>query len=189
MAAEETVTLLDLRPQIERHARRHNLEPGMVAAIVTVESGGNAFAWRPEPAYRWLWDVRQGKPFRSLTPVEISRPFAPADFPALAGSRDQEWNAQRASWGLMQIMGALARELDYDGLYLTRLTDPEINLDLGCRHLEGLLRWAEGNGDKAIGAYNAGRGGWDSDAALKYRTKVKAAWARDDESNYGSDHQ
>lgn len=170
---------LDVDSAILRHAVRHNLEPGMVRAIVSVESGFDPYAFRPEPHYRWLWDVRAKAPFRKLTDIEAGSITPPADFPFLGGSRQQEWTAQRSSFGLMQIMGALARELGFVGPFLTMLVDVDINLALGCRHLEGLLRWSEGNGDKAIGAYNAGKGNWDSSAGLAYRTKVKAAWARE----------
>jgi len=43
---------------------------------------------------------------------------------------------QRTSWGLMQIMGAVARERGFRG-WLTELCDPAVNLEWGCRH----LRW------------------------------------------------
>lgn len=162
---------------IDEAAVAAELDPAFVRAIVAVESAGNPYAWRPEPRYRFLWDVRTHRPFRTLTDDELSRAAAPADFSARAGSRDQEWTAQRASWGLMQIMGAVAREHGFDGLYLTVLTDPEVNLRIGCAYLRLLLRWADGDHGKAAGAYNAGKGGWRSIAGQAYAAKVMAAWA------------
>lgn len=147
----------------------------LVTAIVQVESGGNRYAWNPEPRYRYLWNVKTQRPFRSVLPVELAAKFPPKDFPALAGDPDQEWWGQQASWGLMQIMGAVAREQGFDAPYLPELTDPAANLLVGCRHLRGLVQWADGDLPRAAAAYNAGKGGWMLPAGQAYRAKVKAA--------------
>jgi hypothetical protein len=97
-------------PLIEEAARTSGLNVDFVTAIVLVESAGDPFAWNPEPRYRALWNVRTKAPFRALTDAEIASEVPPVDFPYLLGGRDQEWWAQQASWGLMQIMGAVARE-------------------------------------------------------------------------------
>src|SRR5688572_9407095 len=104
------------RALIQSAAEEHALDPELLEAQVFVESGDNAHAWNPEPAYRYLWDVRQGRPFRPLTPAERQSEVPPADFPTLAGDRDQEWWAQQASWGLLQVLGAVAREDGFRGL-------------------------------------------------------------------------
>ena len=132
---------------------RYGLEPALVAAFVMQESGGNPYAWNPEPRYAWLWDVKASKPFRTLTATELVSKFPPADFHSLAGEADQEFWGQQASWGLMQLMGAVARERGYRGPYLPALTDLADGLEYGCRHLGHLVnRYAGG----AISAYNAG---------------------------------
>src|SRR5690348_13997974 len=100
------------------------LDPALIIAIIWQESAGLQWAYRPEPRYRWFWDVKADKPFRQPTADEIESEVAPADFPSLSGNRNQEWWAQQASWGLMQIMGAAAREQNFKGLYLTELCDP-----------------------------------------------------------------
>jgi hypothetical protein len=164
-----------LETLIAEHARTNNLPRALVAAIVQVESGGLAWAYKPEPRYHYLWNVRTAAPFRALTLPEIASEMAPADFPFLAGSREQEWWAQQASWGLMQIMGAAAREEGFTGLYLPELCDPIVGLRLGCKHLGALLRWANGDTWKASAAYNAGRGGWASPAGGVYALKVHDA--------------
>lgn len=148
------------------------VDPDLLEALVVVESNGNPWAWRPEPRYRYLWDTWKAQPFRALTPEEIASETAPADFHALAGTPHQEWWAQQASWGLCQIMGALARELGFRSAYLTELLNPQTNLNLGAKHLSSLLRWADGDVGKALGAYNAGRGGALSDAGRAYAQKV-----------------
>jgi soluble lytic murein transglycosylase-like protein len=147
------------REQIEEAAAKHKLDPNLVEAIVVVESSGDPWAWNPEPHYRYLWDVRRSRPFRRLTPAEIASQIPPSDFSALAGDRDQEWWAQQASWGLMQIMGAVARENGFKGRFLTELSDPVVNLEYGCKHLAGLMRWAKWNATQALAAYNGGRAG------------------------------
>ncbi len=143
---------------LQQTAARHGLSPLLVSAVVQVESEGNPYAWNPEPHYRWFWDVRRNAPFRTLTQAEIENETPPRDFPTLAGDRDQEWWAQQASWGLMQVMGAVARELGYNRKYLTQLIDAEDSLEYGCRKLLQLKgRFFEGRGwPGVIAAYNAG---------------------------------
>lgn len=150
---------MTIRDRVRAAATTHLLDPRLVLALVTVESGENPFAWNPEPAYRYFWDVKRQAPFRQVTHAELAAKAAPADFPTLAGDRDQEWWGQAASWGLTQIMGALARERGFRGRYLTELVDPAVNLEIGCSHLAALLGWAGGVEMKALSAYNGGKGG------------------------------
>lgn len=154
-----TPALAALWPQIEMAARAHKLRPDLVAAVVLQESSANPHAWNPEPKYRWFWDVRQRKPFRTVSGVELAKKFPPKDFPTIAGDPDQEWWAQQASWGLMQVMGAVAREHGCRVPFLPELTDVDLNLEIGCRHLAGLMKWAEGRMDRALASYNGGRAG------------------------------
>lgn len=167
-------------PEIAAAAGRHGLDPVLVGALVHVESGLNPYAWNPEPRYRYLWDVRAHAPFRRLTLLEQETEIPPKDFNMLAGDRDQEWWAQQASWGLMQVMGALARELGFRGPYLTELVDPALNLSLGCEHLGRLVRWAKGNTTQALAAYNGGKGGNEvmPFRNLDYAVKVLKTQAR-----------
>jgi len=148
------------------------LDPNIVEALVIRESGGNKYAFRPELNYPYLWDVALNRPFRKLHAGEASSKEAPTDFPFLAGGRQQEWVGQQTSWGLMQIMGALARERGFSAPYLDALTDPDENLRVGCGHLAELFKWAAGDEAKALGAWNAGRGGWDLPVAIAYAGKI-----------------
>ena len=145
-------------------AERHKLDPLVVEALITKESSGNTWAWNPEPAWRYFWDIKLNQPFRKTTPVERQSQFPPHDFASYSGDRDQEWWGQQASWGLMQIMGAVAREIGYTYPYLTALCDPGTNLDLGCRKLRKELQWASARTESpqealssALAAYNGGR--------------------------------
>src|SRR5437667_866655 len=100
-------------------SRQYSVDPALTIGLVNIESSGNPWAWNPEPRYPFLWDVTQRRPFRVLTPGVVISPSPPEDFLALAGDADQEWWGQRASWGLMQIMGSVAREEGFRGPYLT----------------------------------------------------------------------
>ena len=157
---------------IEVVAKTRGIDPDLIEALVMKESGGHPYAYNPEPRYRWLWDVKLRKPFRPLQPDEATSEVPPSDFWALAGDRDQEWWAQQASWGLMQIMGSLARELGFMGPYIPEICRPDVNLELGVKHLSDLVKRAGGDYTKALAAYNAGWGGKDSPVGLAYASSV-----------------
>lgn len=165
------------RDLIVREATARAIAPNLVEAIVLQESGGDPFAWNPEPPYRYLWNVHTRQPFRALTYAERASEVPPPDFPSFAGDRDQEWWAQQASWGLLQVMGALARELGFAGGYLPQLTDPDLNLRLGCLQIATLLAWSKGDVRQACAAYNGGRGNYLSAAAQQYASHVLARLA------------
>lgn len=62
----------------------------------------------------------------------------------------------KGATGLMQLMPATARQY---GLKKTSdLFSPSINIDIGSRHLKGLLDLHQGNLPLALAAYNAGSG-------------------------------
>ena len=115
---------------IDRVAREHGLEPALVRAVVQVESGGDPWAVRAEPAFYRTY----------VQPMNLS---------------DTEERARSISWGLMQIMGEVARELGFAGKYLSALCDPETGLRYGCMHLKRFLD-RHGTVERAVAAYNAG---------------------------------
>jgi hypothetical protein len=163
------------RTEIEHAARVNHLDPDLVEAIVLVESSDDPFAWNPEPPYRYYVDARTGRPFRKVSLDEIENEYPPEDFKALAGAADQEWWGQQASWGLMQVMGAVARELGFKGPYLTELVKPERSLFFGCLLLRRLLAYFKGNQTKALQAYNGGIGNVGKVRTIAYSTKVEKA--------------
>ncbi len=159
------------RGEILATAALFGLDADLVNAQVLIESNENAYAWNPEPAYRYFWNVRTNMPFRPVTHIEIDAERPPSDFPCLAGDADQEWWAQQSSWGLMQIMGAVAREHGFKGPYLPELCDAVTNLRIGCEHLAALLKWSGGNVSQALAAYNGGKGG---NSTLPFRNQSYA---------------
>lgn len=156
--------------EIERAAEAYGIDVPVVCAVIEQESKYDQYAHNPEPRYQYMWDVLRKKPFRALLPAEKTSMFPPQDFHSLGRSDpDQEWWNQKASWGLMQVMGAVAREQGFEGTYLTALVDPVINLEHGCMHLKNLMTWARSMATRdtptpqillsAFAAYNGGKSG------------------------------
>ncbi len=125
--------------QIQAAAARYGLEPLLVAAIVQTESSGNTWATRYEPDFLKRY-------------VEA----APQRFGGVSVQTERMCRA--TSFGPMQIMGQVARERGFTGIFLTELCDPETGLEYGCRHLAALRdRYlAQWGLDGVIAAYNAG---------------------------------
>jgi hypothetical protein len=137
-------------------AKAADIPAPFVLALVEVESGGNPWAWNPEPAYRYYWNTKTGRPFRALTPAETASRVPPCDFPAFPGAdRDAEFWGQGVSWGLMQVMGAVARERGFGAPFLTALCDPAENCRIGVAVFRSMME-RFGKAPSAIAAYNAG---------------------------------
>ena len=117
-------------------ACKHNLWPELVCAIVEQESGFNPWAMRYEPAFffRYIQPLREAGQIKTET----------------------EARARAFSWGLMQVMGQVAREHGFAGQYLSALCEPEIGLDVGCRVFNAKLARAEGNLRNALLIWNGG---------------------------------
>jgi hypothetical protein len=158
---------------IDRTAATFRLDGALLRAQIMIESSGLPFAWNPEPRYRYLWNVRTQQPFRPLTATERISEAPPADFPFLAGDRDQEWWGQQASWGLMQTMGAVAREYGFAGKYLPELCDPAVGVFYGARYLRRCLNRSHEDYTAGLALYNGG-----GDAAVAYAHKVFATAGR-----------
>ena len=124
----------DWRPQAELSAQNWDIDPLLVKAVVLTESSGNIFAVRHEPSYKWLFKPVEVRPAGSTLETEIV--------------------FQKTSWGLMQIMGAVAREYGFRG-WLPELCTPAKNLEYGCRYLQALIKRFGGERE-AVSAYNQG---------------------------------
>lgn len=135
------------RAEIEAAAKAHGLEPDLVEAVVMTESSGHtdAFRWEPNFYAKYL----AGKP------------------------QWADWAPRRvaSSYGLMQVMYVVARELGFTG-EPELLFVPRVGLDWGCRKLATLLAWSGGNVLQALAAYNGGKGG---NATPPYRNAHYAA--------------
>lgn len=167
-------TFQGLQDQIQRTAVSFLLPPEIVLAICKVESGLNPHAYRHEPAYPWLWDCAKNAPL-PVSAAVAGRRSPPPEFRAPAGiSALSEWVGQQSSWGLMQVMGAVAREYGFRG-HFPQLCFPTDGLALGCRHLAQFQkRFGSGYGwAGAVSAYNCGQPKLDN----PYIAKVAKAGA------------
>ncbi len=111
------------------------LDPALVCAVVEQESAWSPWAIRYEPLFF-------SKYVASLyTNNKISA---------------SEAYARGFSWGLMQVMGQVAREAGFDALFLSALCDPEQGLAIGCKVLRKKLDAAAGDTTRALLAWNGG---------------------------------
>jgi soluble lytic murein transglycosylase-like protein len=112
-------------------AAYHELDPALVCAIVEQESSWNTHAIRYEAGFR-------------------TRYVAPLGLPPT------EEIARSISWGLMQVMGQVAREHGFDGKFLSALCDPALGLDIGCRVLSHKIASAHADIAAALALWNGG---------------------------------
>ncbi len=167
-----------LNTELDAAARRYSLPLPLLVAMAYVESAGDVYAYKVEPPYRYLVDVSTGRPFRKLSTAEIASEIAPRDFAHFPhSSRDTEWWGQQASWGPLQIMGAVAREYGYRDPF-PRLCTASQGVQYGAQHLHNLRRrfLATHGWEGVAAAYNAGSprrqldGQWENQA---YVDKVR----------------
>lgn len=140
---------------IEQTAKEYNLNPKLVLAVCTIESSMNTWASRYEPQWRW-W-------------------YFPKKFANLVRITDRTERIQQAtSWGLMQVMGTVARELGWKE-DLPKLCKPENGLKMGCLKLRKLLTKYRSL-PEALSSYNSGRP--DSKIGKQYAEKVLTEFSR-----------
>jgi soluble lytic murein transglycosylase-like protein len=118
-----------------RAAAAQSLDPALVCAVVEQESGWNPWAMRYEPAFFAKYVANL------YTNNKISA---------------SEAYARGFSWGLMQVMGQVAREAGFDALFLSALCDPEQGLATGCKMLRKKFDAMAGDMTRALLAWNGG---------------------------------
>jgi soluble lytic murein transglycosylase-like protein len=124
-------------------AARHALPPALVSAVVEQESAWDPYAIRYEPAFR-------------------TRYVAPLGLPST------EEIARSISWGLMQVMGQVAREHGFTGKFLAALCDPATGLDAGCNVLASKLTAAGGDLTLTLERWNGGANlGYAADVLIR----------------------
>ena len=126
-------------PEIIDLARRiasdHSLDPALVCAVIEQESAWNPWAVRYEPRF-------------------LSRYVAPLYTAGKLSATEAYTRAM--SWGLMQVMGQVAREFGFKESSLSELCDPATGTEFGCRVLSGRLSRAKGDIPSALLAWNGG---------------------------------
>jgi len=135
--------IIELARQI---AAEHKLEPALVCAVIEQESAWNPWAVRYEPGF-------------------LSRYVAPL---YTAGKLSATETYMRSmSWGLMQVMGQVAREFGFKETSLAELCEPAAGIEFGCRVLAARVAKAKGDVPAALQAWNGG-------ATLNYAAEVLA---------------
>jgi len=126
---------LQLVAMASRAAAAQSLDPALVCAVVEQESGWNPWAMRYEPAFF----AKYVAPLYTNNKVSASEAYA-----------------RGFSWGLMQVMGQVAREHGFDPLFLSTLCDPEQGLEIGCKVLRRKLDSMAGDTTRGLLAWNGG---------------------------------
>ena len=124
---------MDIDEAVEIYSEKYSVPGGLIKAIIQAESASNQYAVRYEPHYRWTVEP----------------------FDKFHWSEKTEEISQKTSWGLMQIMGAVARERGFEGRYLAELCTVKVGIKYGTKH----LKWQYdryGDWHDAISAYNQG---------------------------------
>jgi soluble lytic murein transglycosylase-like protein len=129
-------------PLIRSTADAHGLPPELVRAMVEQESTFQPYRNRFEEGFykRYV----EGKKLDFVPPLCL---------------KITEALNRATSWGLLQIMGQVARELGFRG-WLAELCNPETGLEWGCRRLADMRRRFGSEGwSVVVRAYNGGPGG------------------------------
>ncbi|MGH9776079.1 MAG: lytic transglycosylase domain-containing protein [Candidatus Acidiferrales bacterium] len=116
-------------------AMRHGLPPELVCAVCEQESAWCPFAIRYEPAFFSKY----------VAPLFTNNEITAT-----------EAYARGISWGLMQVMGQVAREFGFARIFLSELCDPATGLDIGSKILAHKVSVAQGNLRDALLAWNGG---------------------------------
>ncbi|HEY2353213.1 MAG TPA: lytic transglycosylase domain-containing protein [Candidatus Acidoferrum sp.] len=126
-------------PQLVLLARKaaaaQSLDAALVCAVAEQESAWNPWALRFEPAFFAKYVAPLYTNFKVTASEAYARGF---------------------SWGLMQVMGQVAREAGFDDPFLSALCDPERSLALGCRVLRRKFDASGGDATRALLAWNGG---------------------------------
>jgi len=112
-----------------------NLFP-FIMGIIETESSFNPYACRYEPHYRWIYK-----------PEEF--------YISYSSTVETEIQFQKCSLGLMQLMGAVYRELGYKKPLSAVFEDIDAQISYGIRHFLKFYK-KYGTVQAAIAAYNAG---------------------------------
>lgn len=117
---------------IRREAAAAGVSEVLVACIIRQESEGNIWAERGEDKY-----YREN--LAHITDRSQLKGYVPKTNPPTLHT---ERSARARSYGLMQLLGATARDEGFAGKFLTELCDVDTNLKVGCGYLAKCMKRA-----------------------------------------------
>lgn len=138
---------------VDRIAIRKGLNPNWLKAIIQKESHGNPWCIRYERDYEYFCNPKQ-----FVDPIY--------------NSYNTEYQAQKFSWGLGQLMGGLIREQGHRGL-MAELLIPELNIEHMCIRILKLKTLSPIVQD-VFAMYNGGFGARVKTESGMYRDKIQA---------------
>jgi hypothetical protein len=125
----------DLIELCRKTALSLNLDPDLAVAICKQESNYDSSAVRYEQGWTYHFEVEKHSKLLGISFLS-------------------EFQLQKFSWGPMQVMGSVCRELQFKG-HLTEMIFPLNGVQYGCRKLRALSNKYSDQLD-VIAAYNAG---------------------------------
>jgi soluble lytic murein transglycosylase-like protein len=144
-----------LNPLVIETALRYEVDHKVIDAIITQESHWDAFAIRYEEKYPYL-----------LNPLHYAE--------LLSISLSTETELQKMSWGLGQVMGAMARELGFNGP-MGLLLHERVNIDIVCRLIQKINKVVK-TPEEVFATYNGGHGALDKvDGKFRNQAYVDSA--------------
>src|SRR5215472_2378826 len=126
---------MSLEQLARQAAGKYGLDEALVCAICEQESGWNPWAIRYEPAFMSEYVA----PMYTAGKISATEAYA-----------------RSFSWGLMQVMGEVAREHGFEQAFMPALCDPATGMDMGCKVFAAKLAVANGDTAKALQLWNGG---------------------------------
>ena len=165
MTEQPPIGLAQWRALTAEIAQKYGLDFNTILAQIWTESEGNATAYRYEKGYIYFYLVDVGPLYDRHLTVEQNRQKA------LVALGQEEFDFQSASHGLLQPLGAVAREFGLRGDW-RQIYQPEVNLALGCAYLKWCLKRTDGNYKQALVKYNGS--GRYSDLVLRRKVILES---------------
>lgn len=138
------MTAKEISDKAEYYANLVGVDANLVLAIIEQESGFNQWAIRYEPEFKYVLTADKFATMNRIT-------------------TQTETQLQKMSIGLMQVMGAVYRELGFTES-LAKCFDPSISIYYGCLKIKQLMGRYSSLSD-VIASYNAGSPRRDSSGA------------------------
>lgn len=139
-----------------KYGAKYGLDAALICAVIEQESSWYPWACRYEPGFY----------LRYVGPLGLQN--------------ETESHSRATSFGLMQVLGQVAREHGFTPASLCELCDADTGVDYGCKKLKQVLELHNGNLEGALLAYNGG-------SNLHYASDVLARRARYETQAEGAD--